>query len=272
MGMHISGMTLVAGQLQSMAIDRVGELFGLPLVVDKPVDGPNGAFMSLSEPSPLRPLAERIQGVMNETGEILMRDGHASLGAFIVAAAERHFDANGKVALAAPLVQDLVSTFPAFNDRVTFQGETYEIHKKAQLLAADLARTFADEHAIFRFADLDELTIFADNVVPTALRAFGVLSVDAAIVAKIENETELKSGCDEEALLRGMAVHASERILAAAEAARQLQLAEGKETTENGNVPPSCNAATLDYFLFTAGKRPAIRSLKRHATRNTVYY
>ena len=270
MGMHISGMTLVAGQLQSMPIDKVAELFGMALAVDKPVDGPNAAFMTLSEPSPLRPLVERLTKVMNETGDILQRGGHASLGAFVLDSARRHFEANGK-ALAVPIVEDLVATFPAFNDRVTFEGEQIEIHKKAQLLAADLFRHFANDEPVFRFTDLDSLTVFADNVLPTALRALGVLQVDADIVAKIEADRELPSGSDDEALLRGMAVHACERILSTAEAVRQEHIAAAGAEDANG-VPLPCDAAVLDFFLFTAGKRPDIRSMKRHSTRDTVFY
>lgn len=95
--------------------------------------------------------------VLNETGSILLSKGYPSLSAFIMDVTKPHpgvlyfmdhvyiFFPNNRVDAppkAAHLVAALVETFPAFNDKSTFQGKEIFVHKKAQLLAADLYRKF----------------------------------------------------------------------------------------------------------------------------------
>ena len=54
-------------------------------------------------------------------------------------------------------------------------------YKRAQILPADLALA-----GVAEFGDLDELTIFADNLVPHVLRVDGVLAYDDALAARID--------------------------------------------------------------------------------------
>jgi len=67
----------------------------------------------------------------------------------------------------------LFSAMTFFNDFEVWHGRRIPFYKRAQLTAADLALAF-DHRGWGHFRDLDELTIFADNLVPHVLRLDGV--------------------------------------------------------------------------------------------------
>ncbi len=124
---------------------------------------------------------------------------------------------------------------PFFDDRGFF--------KRAQITANDL--TLA---GVAEFADIDRLTIFADNLVPHVLRVDGVLVYDDALAARIDSEELLEPG-REEREIRACALHACEAIAA-----------------ELG-VPPRI----LDMWLWNRGQEPRYKAVPRHRTR-TVFY
>lgn len=64
------------------------------------------------------------------------------------------------------------------------------------------------------FHDLDELTIFADNLVPHVLRMDRVLAYDAALAERVDREELILAGSMEEVEIRACAVHAVELIVA----------------------------------------------------------
>jgi hypothetical protein len=115
--------------------------------------------------------------------------------------------------------------------------------KRAQIVPNDLALA-----GIAEFADLDRLTIFADNLVPHVLRVDGVLAYDPALAARIDAGELLEPG-PEEREIRACAVHACELIAA-----------------ELG-VPPR----VLDTWLWNRGQEPRYKALPRHRCR-TVFY
>src|SRR3954449_4630274 len=78
-------------------------------------------------------------------------------------------------------------------------------YKRAQIVPHDLALA-----GVAEFADLDRLTIFADNLVPHVLRVDGVLDVDERLAAHIDAGRLLRPG-PQERELRAAAVVACER-------------------------------------------------------------
>ena len=98
------------------------------------------------------------------------------------------------------------------------------------------------------FADLDRLTIFADNLVPHVLRMDGVLVYDPALAARIDAGELLEPG-PEEREIRACAVHACEPIAA----------------------DWACRRAMLDMWLWNRGQQPHYKAVPRHRTR-TVFY
>jgi hypothetical protein len=129
----------------------------------------------------------------------------------------------------------LARGMPFFDDRGFF--------KRAQIVASNLALG-----GVADFWDLNELTIFADNLVPHVLRVDGVLSYEPDLGARIDREELLPPG-EEEREIRACALHACEAI-----AARL-------------GVPPRI----LDVWLWNRGQEPRYKALPRHRTR-TVFY
>ena len=116
-------------------------------------------------------------------------------------------------------------------------------YKRAQIVPNDLALA-----GVAEFADLDRLTIFADNLVPHVLRVDGVLRYDPRLAARIDAGELLAPG-EEEREIRACALHACELI-----AARL-------------GTPPRL----LDTWLWNRGQAPEYKAIPRHRTR-TVYY
>lgn len=115
--------------------------------------------------------------------------------------------------------------------------------KRAQITANDFHLA-----GILRFADIDRLTIFADNLVPHVLRVDGVLVYDDALARRIDRGELLPPGAEEREI-RACAVHACTLI------ARELGIPE----------------RDLDVMLWNRGQGERYKSRPRHRTR-TVYY
>jgi hypothetical protein len=136
---------------------------------------------------------------------------------------------------ATRLAEMLASGMPFFDDTGFW--------KRAQIAPYDLALA-----GVAEFDDLDELTIFADNLVPHVLRVDGVLSYDPPLADHIDRGELLPPG-PEETEIRACAVHACAHIAA------ELGVPE----------------RTLDTWLWDRGQEPRYKALPRHRTR-TVYY
>jgi Queuosine salvage protein len=115
--------------------------------------------------------------------------------------------------------------------------------KRAQILPSDLALA-----GVAEFADIDRLTIFADNLVPHVLRMEGVLVYDPELAAHIDREELLPPGRAEQEI-RACAVQACERI------------------AQRTGVAPRL----VDVALWTRGQRPEIKAVPRHRTRCIWY-
>src|SRR5215208_146455 len=99
---------------------------------------------------------------------------------------------------AARLAAALAAGMPFFADR--------GFYKRAQITANDLALA-----GVADFADVDRLTVFADNLVPHVLRMEGVLVYDPELAAHIDREELLPPGRAEQEI-RACALHACEQI------------------------------------------------------------
>lgn len=133
------------------------------------------------------------------------------------------------------LAGQLVAGMPMFADP--------GFYKRAQIVPADLALA-----GVAELDDLDQLTIFADNLVPHVLRVDGVLRYSPELAQWIDAERLLAPGRWEREI-RGCAVHACEEI------AREL------------GVPPR----TLDNWLWNRGQHARYKARPRHRTRTTAY-
>jgi len=119
-------------------------------------------------------------------------------------------------------------------------------YKRAQLTAADLSVAH-----VAQFADLDRLTIFADNLVPHVLRVDGILSYAPGLLERIEREELIPAGSIEEREIRACALHAVELIA--------------------GALRHEVTPMQLDYLLWNRGQLPAYKAQPRHRTRTVLY-
>ena len=153
---------------------------------------------------------------------------------------------------AGRLVQ-LLKEMPYFNDIAAYDGCEVLFYKRAQITAADLALAFGGRKWGY-FEDLDQMTIFADNLVPHVLRLDDILIYEESLIGRINDGLLIPAGSPDEIEIRACAVHAVELI--------KTQLAE------SGN---RITAPDLDNFLWNRGQQPDYKAKPRHRTR-CVYY
>jgi hypothetical protein len=134
------------------------------------------------------------------------------------------------------LAGDLASGMPFFDDR--------GFYKRAQITANDLVLA-----GVAEFADVDRLTVFADNLLPHVLRLDGVLVYEPELASTVDAGVEIPARSDMEREVRACAVHACELL------ARRL------------GVPPRI----LDNWLWNRGQRAPYSERLAHLTR-TVFY
>ncbi len=155
-------------------------------------------------------------------------------------------DAAGGSAL---ILVETLATWECFRDVSVYDGVAVPFLKRAQIAAADLSRTGAAT-----FADLNQLTLFADNLVPHVLRLDGLLRFEPELVARIDRGELILHDSREEIEIRACALHAVELIAAIGRA--------------RGGGP---TAAQIDQILWNRGQGPAYKAVPRHRSRSTAY-
>jgi hypothetical protein len=151
------------------------------------------------------------------------------------------------------LVEEL-GEMPFFKDVLPYGELRVPFYKRAQITAADLAMAFGGEGP-GRFDDIEELTLFADNLVPHVLRMDGILRYDEGLASRIDAGVPIPAKSPEEVELRACAVHAVELM---AESLRK----EGRPVSPR----------RLDYLLWSRGQQRHYKQARpRHRTR-TVFY
>ncbi|XP_050739305.1 queuosine salvage protein-like [Eriocheir sinensis] len=140
---------------------------------------------------------------------------------------------------AMKLVNIVTENFPCFRDTACFEGKPVAFYKRAQILAADIWVLYRGQ-APGGFADIGELTMFADYRVPQVLAYLGALEYSEALYKKLKDQHMFSTGDREEIEIRGCSIEATELIVAEAQ---KLLKAEG------GNGVP-LSSVTVDYFLW----------------------
>jgi hypothetical protein len=146
----------------------------------------------------------------------------------------------------APGLVELVADWPSFRDVSNYGEIVVPFSKRAQILAADLAHGGAAT-----LANLDQLTMFADNLVPHVLRLDGILEFAPELVARIDAGTLIEHGSPAEVEMRAAAVQAVELIVAAG--------------------PGRVSAEKIDRLLWTRGQGHRYKGSPRHRSRSTAY-
>jgi len=216
---------LEVGVLAEIQADECARLFGQPA----------GA-------SPITPLMELFAQSWRDLGNLVSQRFGASFAALVEGAGQR---AEGLV--------EILASMPLYRDVEEYAGFEVPFYKRAQITCTDLATAFEGQGP-GRFDDLDDLTIFADNLVPHVLRCAGVLDYDPGLLDRINAGELIALGSPEEIEIRAVALHAVERLSA--------------EMSDLGQpMPPR----RLDALLWHRGQSPEIKAEPRHRTRCSYY-
>ena len=190
----------------------------------------------------IRELMQHFTAALNGLGRYLLDGFNGNFSALVEAAASS----------AGRLVQ-LLKKMPYFNDVEPYGGIEVPFYKRAQISAADLSIAFKGR-GWGDFNDLDQLTIFADNLVPHVLRMDGVLIYEESLIERIAAGMLIPAGSAEEVEIRACAVHAVELV-----------------KNEIQKMGQTINSPNLDNFLWNRGQQPHYKAVPRHRTRCVFY-
>ena len=105
----------------------------------------------------------------------------------------------------------LLIQIPCFQDFAPYNHLIVPILKRPQIAVADISLAFGNK-GLGHFKDLNQLTIFADNMVPHVLRCDGILTYDTALANIVDNQKLVIAGSLMEVEIRACAIHTVELI------------------------------------------------------------
>lgn len=117
------------------------------------------------------------------------------------------------------LLERLVVDFPRFADESPYRGRTVVFHKLAQLALWSLHLDVGRDGGI-ELRDLDEMTAFADYVVPVALRLMGILEYSEGLESRIAAGDLIERDSEEEVEIRAHTLYATALLTEAINARR----------------------------------------------------
>jgi len=184
---------LSARGMQSVGKEQIASLLRVSLHTERP--HPSMPAVILGElGGPMYDFVTRVTEAMNGTGSILLEQGYADLGAFVLEAlgeAERVGRGNGKGPEASVVLERLVRAFPAFRDMTLVDGQPVYIFKKALFLLHSLYLRFSRlSPSPIPLPSTADLPAFADNVLPSMLVHLGIIPVSSATDAGLRRVFE----------------------------------------------------------------------------------
>lgn len=147
---------------------------------------------------------ERLE-VLREVGEVLSAKYGGHFYNLVEASGNKLFN-NGD-----GLVERLVRDFPPFDDSCEYGGKKVVLNKRAQLAPAMLYGRFQGAD-VCQFEDMEELTVFADYVLPTGYHNEGVFEYSDFLTECLEEQIPVEAGSRPELEFRAQTVHVSDRI------------------------------------------------------------
>jgi len=167
----------------------------------------------------------------------------------------------------------MVEAIPGFRDMAVVDGEPVYLFKKIQLLTQDLYERFSKSKPdTFNFYDIDKLTIFSDNVIPTILHHLNIIRFDIpddgtprqiGIIKGLQEDLRTGRETTEERsyVFRAAAVDACEIIVATA-----------KSVPHAPQFLKIMTAEQIDAYLWQLLKKGEFRDIIRFSDPNTVFF
>ena len=191
-------------------------------------------------------LDERVR-IFNEVGRVLAESYGGRFHRFTASCAPRLYaEGDG-------LLERLVSEFPRFGDVSVYGKARPRFYKLAQLA---LWMTYASLHDGNRFPieDIDQMSAFADYIVPVALRVMGILEYSPALEAAINAREEIPANSPWEVEIRAHTLYATDLLRA------ELN---GRRPGDRQLITPQVDARVWTHFHTT--------HWPHHLTRTTMY-
>jgi len=143
-------------------------------------------------------LDERVV-LFNEVGRVLVEKYQGRYSNFVRSCAPRLY-ANGD-----GLLERLTTEFPRFRDVSMYHGSEVHIYKLAQLGIWGMHLALSPRGA-WRLEDADNLTAFADYIVPVGLRVMNIFEYAPELEKQINSLVEVKRDSEAEVELRASSI------------------------------------------------------------------
>lgn len=161
-------------------------------------------------------------------------------------------------ASAPAIAAAVIALAPSFDDVALWspptggESQVVRFHKRAQILASDLAGALAPQG--LTITHRDQLTAFADYKVPQVLRHLGILTYGDDLVRRIHHRNLLAPGSREEVEIRAATIWACEWL---------------RQALSNAATP--FTASDVDWLLWNQGQHLSAGTEPYHRT-VTIFY
>lgn len=152
------------------------------------------------------PMLEERTKILREVGQVLCDKYEGYFHNLVKVSNKRLFN-NGM-----GIIERLTNEFSSFDDSVTYEDKLVVFDKKAQLACGLLYGRFRNK-GLFKIKDINELTVFADYVLPQSLRDLGILVYEDSLAERVDNYQLIEPGSQEELEIRASTIHVSDRLI-----------------------------------------------------------
>jgi hypothetical protein len=191
------------------------------------------------------PMLEERVAILKQVGQVLRQRYQGRFLNLVNLSNNRAFN-NGK-----GMVERLVSTFPSFNDASRVNGDYAKFYKRAQLAVA-MTYGRLNKTGLFDVEDIDDLTVFADYVLPVGFYEMGVFRYKPSLQDRIVSQQLIGKNSREELEIRANTIYAADLLV--------------KEI--NKHREKKINALNLDAKLWLEGRHS---KQPHHLTITTAY-
>ena len=192
------------------------------------------------------PMADEKVKILNNVGDTLVTKYGGDWMNFIEDGPKKLY-ANGK-----GLVDRLVRDFKRFDDHSIFENEKVYFLKLAQLAFWGIHRELSKRY--FYIEDMENMTAFADYIIPVALESFGIIKYTYELKEKIDSGILIDKDSIEEIEIRATSIYVTAKL---------TELINNYKKEEEKIIIPQ-----LDFKIWTdfhADERP------HHLTKTIMY-
>ena len=192
------------------------------------------------------PMADEKVEILNNVGDTLVTKYGGDWINFIDDGPKKLYD-NGE-----GLVERLVRDFKRFDDHSIFENEKVYFLKLAQLAFWGIHRELSKRY--FYIEDMENMTAFADYIIPVALESFGIVKYSSGLKEKIDSGILIDRDSIEEIEIRSTSIYVTAKL---------TELINNYKKEEEKIIIPQ-----LDFKLWTdfhADERP------HHLTKTIMY-